>query len=230
MHTITFVTAIITSFGAVAYAGAPLWTQCGGVGWTGPTVCDAGACTYFNEWFSQCIPSTTSTTTTTTTKFQPTDPVSKSTTTTTSASATCYTNLPTFSAIAVKATTPNTPVTGSSLQKRSDGIAVLNKSGAVHPIQHSNTIVFIDNGGTCKYKDYLNIYNDPTSPAASYKVLKFERDAPLTTYWSTTTGPLLPLVLGVFNPGSWHVRRRSLASMSSTYRRAQTPHMDRIVP
>ncbi|KAL5519320.1 hypothetical protein ACEPAH_1003 [Sanghuangporus vaninii] len=32
--------------------------ECGGTGWTGPTVCASGStCTYSNAWYSQCIPS-----------------------------------------------------------------------------------------------------------------------------------------------------------------------------
>ncbi|KAJ1309745.1 hypothetical protein OPQ81_006510 [Rhizoctonia solani] len=33
----------------------PLYGQCGGDGYTGPTVCAEGACTYSNQWYSQCL-------------------------------------------------------------------------------------------------------------------------------------------------------------------------------
>ncbi|OBT50484.1 hypothetical protein VE04_08188 [Pseudogymnoascus sp. 24MN13] len=37
-------------------ATAPKWGQCGGNGWTGPTVCAAGStCKVSNEWYSQCL-------------------------------------------------------------------------------------------------------------------------------------------------------------------------------
>lgn len=37
--------------------GAPLWGQCGGNGWSGPTTCVSGAtCRATNEWYSQCVP------------------------------------------------------------------------------------------------------------------------------------------------------------------------------
>ncbi|KAM7211982.1 family 61 putative glycoside hydrolase [Rhypophila decipiens] len=36
--------------------GAPLWGQCGGQGWTGPTTCSSGTCKATNEWYSQCTP------------------------------------------------------------------------------------------------------------------------------------------------------------------------------
>jgi len=36
--------------------GASAWGQCGGNGWTGPTSCASGTCTYSNAYYSQCIP------------------------------------------------------------------------------------------------------------------------------------------------------------------------------
>lgn len=35
-------------------ACAPLYGQCGGSGWTGPTCCASGTCKAGNEWYSQC--------------------------------------------------------------------------------------------------------------------------------------------------------------------------------
>lgn len=32
-----------------------MWGQCGGEGWTGPTCCASGTCTYSNDWYSQCL-------------------------------------------------------------------------------------------------------------------------------------------------------------------------------
>ncbi|PFH48916.1 carbohydrate esterase family 16 protein [Amanita thiersii Skay4041] len=61
------------------FAQSPVWGQCGGIGWTGPTTCVSGtACTYVNDWYSQCIPGATSTTvvpTTTTPTSTPTSTV-----------------------------------------------------------------------------------------------------------------------------------------------------------
>ncbi|KAL0958501.1 hypothetical protein HGRIS_000643 [Hohenbuehelia grisea] len=34
---------------------APLYGQCGGSGWTGPTTCAQGTCKAANEWYSQCV-------------------------------------------------------------------------------------------------------------------------------------------------------------------------------
>ncbi|KIO18657.1 hypothetical protein M407DRAFT_31697 [Tulasnella calospora MUT 4182] len=116
MHKITFITAIIASFGAVSHAGAPLWAQCGGIGFTGPTVCDEGFCTRLNDCnptltsamstTSTSAASTASTTSTTITRSTTSTRSTRSTTphrtvsavkttTTISASATRYTNLPT---------------------------------------------------------------------------------------------------------------------------------------
>ncbi|RVD82570.1 uncharacterized protein DFL_006992 [Arthrobotrys flagrans] len=36
--------------------GAPLWGQCGGLGWTGPTTCASGNCVSTNAYYSQCQP------------------------------------------------------------------------------------------------------------------------------------------------------------------------------
>ncbi|TFL03500.1 endoglucanase II [Pterulicium gracile] len=37
-------------------AGAALYAQCGGTGWTGPTTCVEGTCKASNEYYSQCLP------------------------------------------------------------------------------------------------------------------------------------------------------------------------------
>lgn len=52
---------------AVGQSVAPAYGQCGGQGWTGPTACEAGwTCTYSSQWYSQCLPGTTTITTSTT--------------------------------------------------------------------------------------------------------------------------------------------------------------------
>ncbi|KAG8924499.1 hypothetical protein FRC00_005058 [Tulasnella sp. 408] len=49
----TTTTTTSSSGGTVAAYG-----QCGGIGWTGGTVCVSGyTCTYSNDWYSQCVPS-----------------------------------------------------------------------------------------------------------------------------------------------------------------------------
>ncbi|RPD65704.1 endoglucanase [Lentinus tigrinus ALCF2SS1-7] len=47
---------------------APVWGQCGGTDWTGPTACATGSvCTKQNDAYSQCMPGTATTTAATTT-------------------------------------------------------------------------------------------------------------------------------------------------------------------
>ncbi|PON24180.1 Cip2 [Trichoderma gamsii] len=73
-------------------AQSQVWGQCGGIGWTGPTTCVAGAtCVVNNSYYSQCIPNgqassaaTTTTLATSTTKTS--TPVSGTQTSTAAAS------------------------------------------------------------------------------------------------------------------------------------------------
>ncbi|THU34750.1 hypothetical protein FAM09_22395 [Niastella caeni] len=45
--------SLFNSFGQEA----PPYSQCGGIGWTGPKICTAGfACTGINEYFHMCLP------------------------------------------------------------------------------------------------------------------------------------------------------------------------------
>ncbi|SPO07177.1 related to endoglucanase B [Cephalotrichum gorgonifer] len=37
-------------------AGAPLYGQCGGIGWNGATTCAEGTCTKSGDYYSQCLP------------------------------------------------------------------------------------------------------------------------------------------------------------------------------
>ena len=37
-------------------SGAPLYGQCGGQGWTGPTKCASGTCKAQSQYYSQCLP------------------------------------------------------------------------------------------------------------------------------------------------------------------------------
>lgn len=53
----TFITTSTPSpTGGAGGAGAPLYGQCGGNGWTGPKTCAQGTCKVTNEWYSQCTP------------------------------------------------------------------------------------------------------------------------------------------------------------------------------
>ncbi|KAK4121662.1 carbohydrate-binding module family 1 protein [Parathielavia appendiculata] len=49
-------TRTTSSQGGQATATAKRWQQCGGIGWTGPTICESPySCTKLNDWFYQCL-------------------------------------------------------------------------------------------------------------------------------------------------------------------------------
>ncbi|OOQ83679.1 fungal cellulose binding domain protein [Penicillium brasilianum] len=54
LATTTKTTSTTTSSGSSG-TGAPLFGQCGGYGWTGPTTCAQGVCTFYNILYSQCL-------------------------------------------------------------------------------------------------------------------------------------------------------------------------------
>ncbi|KAL5485662.1 hypothetical protein ACEPAI_6703 [Sanghuangporus weigelae] len=76
----TYNLVVLAAFISVGSAQQAVWGQCGGIGWTGPTTCVAGTfCSYQNDWYSQCVPGTSTT--------GPTQPSQSTTTTTTSGPA-----------------------------------------------------------------------------------------------------------------------------------------------
>ncbi|KAI5797345.1 glycosyl hydrolase family 61-domain-containing protein [Peziza echinospora] len=62
--TVTRATTLVTSTtksaapasSTPAGTGSPLYGQCGGIGYTGPTTCASGKCTKSNDYYSQCLP------------------------------------------------------------------------------------------------------------------------------------------------------------------------------
>ncbi|KAG8844632.1 Manganese dependent endoglucanase Eg5A [Serendipita sp. 411] len=58
-----FVIASLFAFSQLVAGQSPLYGQCGGINWTGPTTCVSGStCTKLNDWYYQCLPSSTSST------------------------------------------------------------------------------------------------------------------------------------------------------------------------
>ncbi|ORY02850.1 hypothetical protein BCR34DRAFT_573940 [Clohesyomyces aquaticus] len=50
---------LVAAFGSAAYAAQAAYAQCGGKGFTGGTTCVSGyTCKYSNDYYSQCLPST----------------------------------------------------------------------------------------------------------------------------------------------------------------------------
>ncbi|KAH0590484.1 hypothetical protein H2248_000632 [Termitomyces sp. 'cryptogamus'] len=76
-------------------AQQPLYTQCGGINWTGATTCVSGAvCTVLNPYYSQCIPASSSTFST---SSQTSSATTISTSTTSSTQSTTTSSSPTSS-------------------------------------------------------------------------------------------------------------------------------------
>ncbi|RVD85386.1 uncharacterized protein DFL_003710 [Arthrobotrys flagrans] len=48
-------TRTTTPGGSSGGSGAPMYGQCGGEGWTGPTSCASGTCQVLNPYYSQCL-------------------------------------------------------------------------------------------------------------------------------------------------------------------------------
>lgn len=85
--------------------------QCGGIGWTGATTCVSPyACTYENDYYSQCLAATSSTTTTKT---------STTSTKTSSTSSTKSTTTKTSSSSSTKSTTSTTSTSKTTTTKTS---------------------------------------------------------------------------------------------------------------
>ncbi|KAK6502717.1 hypothetical protein TWF506_003292 [Arthrobotrys conoides] len=92
--------------GASAQQG--LWGQCGGIGWTGPSNCVAGAvCSTLNPYYAQCLSGSGQPTTTATTTARTTTPATTpaTTTRTTTPGTTTRTTTP---ATTTRTTTPGT--------------------------------------------------------------------------------------------------------------------------
>ncbi|KAF3315445.1 hypothetical protein TWF173_003365 [Orbilia oligospora] len=51
----TTTAARTTTTPAGSTGGSPLYGQCGGIGWTGPTSCSQGTCKELNAYYSQCV-------------------------------------------------------------------------------------------------------------------------------------------------------------------------------
>lgn len=78
--------AVAASFAVSGVTAVAEWGQCGGLTYSGSTVCDSPwVCVYQNDYYSQCLPGTTSTTTS---KTSSTPTTTKSSTTTTKSSTT----------------------------------------------------------------------------------------------------------------------------------------------
>ncbi|EPS45470.1 hypothetical protein H072_525 [Dactylellina haptotyla CBS 200.50] len=116
--------AVATTLGlAVTQVAAQqtLWGQCGGIGWTGPTSCVAGAaCVSGNDYYYQCLSATGATTTT-----KPTTTTTKVTTTMTTTTKTTTTTTKTTTAAAASSASSS----GWSRTSPPSGALVVRQSG-----------------------------------------------------------------------------------------------------
>ncbi|KAI7976496.1 hypothetical protein EIK77_003311 [Talaromyces pinophilus] len=86
--TSTFVASAILAVASVQ-AQQTGYGQCGGENWTGATTCVSGwTCTYLNDWYSQCLPASSTLTTTTSSKTSTTATTTSKTTTSSTSSPT----------------------------------------------------------------------------------------------------------------------------------------------
>ncbi|KAJ6261509.1 hypothetical protein Dda_4179 [Drechslerella dactyloides] len=142
--------AVLVAAGLASLAAAQqtAYGQCGGQGWTGPTVCVSGyTCTFSNDVYSQCLPgaaaattktsstkttktTTSKTTTSKTTKSSTTKPTTTKTSTTKTSSKTTTTQPPPTTLTTVTTTTsPSAPPPSGSFTL--EGYARNNPSGTV---------------------------------------------------------------------------------------------------
>lgn len=172
------------------------WGQCGGVGWTGATVCtDGWTCSVLNYYWSQCIPATTTTSTSvvatssestsTTSAPEVTTTPTPTTTTVTSVtpSSSCVPSPP-WAALKPRSTGP--PIialdgwaAGSYLQKSGTDAATLGPSSSRGWFVTALSIRLIY---SCPSFLYFNIHE----AATSYKPLAFEATG--TTFTWTFSG------------------------------------------
>ncbi|KAG8982989.1 hypothetical protein FRB90_006377, partial [Tulasnella sp. 427] len=112
--------AIAASFAVTGVSAVAQWGQCGGINYTGSTVCDSPyVCVYQND-YSQCLAGSTSSTTTTKTSTTTTTTPKTSTTTTTTKSSTTTTKSSTTTTKSSSTTTKSsTTTTGSPTTTKS---------------------------------------------------------------------------------------------------------------
>ncbi|KAB5594876.1 hypothetical protein CTheo_1691 [Ceratobasidium theobromae] len=114
--TATLILGCATSLVTVQ-AQQPLYAQCGGITWTGGTTCVAGAvCTWYNDYYSQCVPgsatSSTSTSTSTTSRATTTTTTGAQTTTSTTTATTTSSAAPQASGAGPSRQVGKTPALG----------------------------------------------------------------------------------------------------------------------
>ncbi|KAG5726154.1 putative mannan endo-1,4-beta-mannosidase F [Termitomyces sp. T112] len=170
--TIAPAVSLIMMRGVDAQSGA--WGQCGGIEWTGATICVAGwVCTYSTPYYSQCLPGTLSSSARTTDSVVTTTAHPTATTTQLGTTATTTTTSPAATGSQIR--TVQDPVYHFYLQDIG-GVPVLGPESSSGYFTIGNTISLSNTSGS---KLYLNI---GTGGTASYKPLTLDATA-TTTDW-----------------------------------------------
>ncbi|KAG8730474.1 hypothetical protein FRC12_020255 [Ceratobasidium sp. 428] len=155
------------------------WGQCGGIGWSGPTICVTGwTCVYLNPYHSQCLQDSTTSTSVPTSTSAPT-------VTSTTATATSTGCVASKVAGALMPRSSGPPIhaldgwaKGTWLQKsKTSSDAILGPNSSKGWFLPAGTIRLIY--GTCPQFLYLNVLDAKTS----YKPLSFDNNVK-TTDWN----------------------------------------------
>ncbi|KAF3932412.1 Exoglucanase-6A [Dactylella cylindrospora] len=136
-----------------AAAQQTMWGQCGGINWTGPTNCVAGAaCSTLNPYYAQCLsaagqPTTTSSRTTTTSSRTTTTTTTSSRTTTTSSRTTTPTSTTSSRTTTTSSRTTTGPITTTTTSRTT----------TTSPVNPGGTITLSGNPFAGR-KQYANAY------------------------------------------------------------------------
>ncbi|KAG9007353.1 hypothetical protein FRB90_009433 [Tulasnella sp. 427] len=125
---------IVALASTLAKATVAVYGQCGGINYTGETTCAAGStCVYQNDWYYQCLPSST-TTTKTSSSSTTTKTSSSSTTTKTSSSSTTTKTSSSSTTTKTSSTTSKTSTTTTTTTSSASA------SSTVIPLRGLNTL------------------------------------------------------------------------------------------
>ncbi|KAI0147715.1 hypothetical protein GGR57DRAFT_243062 [Xylariaceae sp. FL1272] len=145
---------------ATAFADQPLYGQCGGIGYTGSTVCTTGAtCTSANPYYYQCVPGTAAATTTTA-AIPTTTTTSVKTTTTTQATTTKTTSLPSSTTSAAGSSATQYFITfGDSYSQTGFNVTTGPLADASNPLGNPTFPGWTTTGGKNWIGDLITEYN-----------------------------------------------------------------------
>ncbi|KAG8942838.1 hypothetical protein FRC04_003469 [Tulasnella sp. 424] len=132
--------ALLATTATLLGSAQACYEQCGGLTFTGSTSCSGGCvCTYMNDWYSQCVPGS-STTTTTTSKSTTTTPKSSTTTTTTKSSTTTSKSSTTTSKSSTTTSSTTTTKSSTTTSKTSSTSTTTSKTSSSSTTKSSTAV------------------------------------------------------------------------------------------